>query len=193
VFTRTRGDAKLARLTSEIVSVRSADGFDRRVLVENRIRSGFPGANQPEYAPDGRRIVFFAVVHGLSPPGIYTMRPNGSHKRLLRSLSPLTFDVVDLDYSPNGRQIVFQRLVPRWGIVGMEMMRSNGSHRKPVPCSDLDGVAYSPRGGSFVAGDEGFIRWFDRRAVGPFGCGGIPATTGPGYASNPSWQPLPGG
>jgi dipeptidyl aminopeptidase/acylaminoacyl peptidase len=193
VFTRTVGGDR-SEPRSSIVSVRSADGSDLRVLADARRNLGStPGAERPEYAPNGKRIVFFAVMFGLSPPGIYTMRPNGSHKQLLRRLSYRNWILISLDYSPDGRHIVLQRRVDNWGIVGTEVMRSDGSHPKAVPCPDLDGVAYSPDGEQFVAGEDGSIHTFQAGIANTLGHCGIPATGGPGISFDPSWQPLPSG
>ena len=194
VFTRKDGGR-----AKTIVSVRSADGSDPQVLAgENRFRS-YPGSFDPEYAPDGSRIVYVAVEYryrGSTPPrpGIYTMRPDGSHKRLLLSV-PVEFadGLSSPDYSPDGSHIIFQRYVKKWGITGTEVMRSDGSDRKALPCGEISGPVYSPNGGLLAFTRFNNIQTW--RTHPPDFCGGSPATTyGQDYfAGEPSWQPLPGG
>ena len=194
VFTRKDGGRG-----KTIVSVRSADGSDPQVLAGENLFRSYPGSFDPEYAPDGRRIVYVAVEYGGSTPpprpGIYTMRPDGSHKRLLVSV-PLEFAdrLSSPDYSPDGTHIIFQRYVKRWGITGTEVMRSDGSDRESLPCGEILGPVYSPNGGLLA-----FTRFNNidtARSHPPHDpCDGSGATTyGEGYfAAEPSWQPLPGG
>ena len=195
VFTRTIG-GDLSNPRSNIVSVRSADGSDPRVLVRTKQWfSGFPGSTQPEYSPDGRHIVYYGASYP-AKPGIYTMHPDGSHKRLLARVSANDgFYVGNPDYSPDGRHIVFQRPVKRWGIDGTVVMRSDGSHRKPLPQGGLIRPVYSPNGGRFAATYSNDIYTLRAHFTEPVDNDMLPATMygEDDFATEPSWQPLPSG
>jgi Tol biopolymer transport system component len=83
----------------------------------------------PEYAPNGKRIVFAAPFRGKR--GIWTMRRNGSR---LRRLTNEKSDFAP-DYSPDGRNIVFTRGADFLS-TPIRVMRADGSHEHGIPTPD---------------------------------------------------------
>jgi Tol biopolymer transport system component len=103
----------------------------------------------PAYSPSGKSITF---VRATGPkPGIYRIKPNGTH------LDRLTADPSDTEpaFSPSGRKIVFTRgggVPEKRGPLppgpDIWIMRANGTHAHPLtedPATD-DFPAFSPNG-----------------------------------------------
>lgn len=164
VFTRGASDP-----AANIVSVRSADGGDLRVLAR------ITGPALPKYSPDGRRIVY---ENGVS---LWDMRPDGSHKRRLTRPSGKYEDTF-ADYSPDGKHIIFQRGPYPY------VMRSNGSHVHRVGCGEV----YSPSGGK-VAWNGALQGGGNEIFTGTTSCAEAFQVTHDALSYEPSWQPLPNG
>ena len=78
----------------------NADGSDPVLLMDR--------ANEPDWSPDGHRIVFTSNRDGNTE--IYVMNADGTDPRRLTDYSGPDFDA---DSSPDGRMIAFQREVQR--------------------------------------------------------------------------------
>jgi Tol biopolymer transport system component len=163
-----------------LIATIRVDGSDERVVA----RGNF---GPVEYSPNGRRILYIKDCR------VWTMRPDGSHKhQLTHSASELPCDNSP-DYSPDGRHIVFERRSR------LHVMRSDGSHAHALNCGrPASQPQYSPNGRKLV--------WTGRIGQGQSASSDIFTSTlrctdpfrvtryaGVGGASEPSWQPLPGG
>jgi Tol biopolymer transport system component len=85
------------------IHVLDADGSDPRRITPMRLNAG-----NPDWSPDGKRIVFNSSYEGQAAVEIYTVRPDGSGLRRLRRepKEAFSFDPV---WSPDGRRIAFVR------------------------------------------------------------------------------------
>lgn len=81
----------------------------------------------PDWAPNGRRIVFSAAGSPDQGAPIKIIHPNGSHQRRL-SHDAQGFRDFDPNYTPDGRHLVFARCKPHDGVCAIWKMRLNGSH-----------------------------------------------------------------
>jgi TolB protein len=77
------------------------DGSDLRQITPLRLNAG-----NPDWSPDGKRIVFNSSYEGQGRVDIYTVRPDGSGLRRVRRepKGSYSFDPV---WSPDGRRIAF--------------------------------------------------------------------------------------
>jgi TolB protein len=184
-----------------------ADGTKRRRLLTGSSRTG-TGVGDPEYSPNGRRIVFGGRPNGKRKSGIWTMRPNGS--RLRRLTDPESADSSfdsDPDYSPDGRHIAFVRFADidgtgRFYSSVVYLMRADGSEQHPIPRTEGNGrPAFAPAGDRIAVAPVGLLygQCGEMFTISPAGSDPLdvtdvcPDTPGPGgVASWPSWQPLPG-
>ena len=74
----------------------SASGQDLQRLTDN------PGRDaDPAWSPDGKLIAFDSKRKGDARPGVYVMRPDGTHVQRLR------FDAVTPRWAPDGRSLAF--------------------------------------------------------------------------------------
>jgi len=85
----------------DVVIVR-ADGSRVRRLTHDR-RSGYP-----LWSPRGARIVYTHFARSFGSASLWSMRPDGTHKRRLLRPSPGTIDVAT-SFSPHGARLLFAR------------------------------------------------------------------------------------
>ena len=187
-----------ARRGSKIETVSATGGSKPRMLVSARRGRG-EGVNDPEYSPDGKRIVFSGVPPGEKRQGIWTMRRNGTQFRQLTDPRRVDRDAGDAHptVAPDGRHVVFERSIRR----SRELVRVGiDGKRERLLKFYVESPAYAPSGRS-VAGtywpfapascSEIFVAGVNASS-GRFvtnNCGQAPS--GLSGAATPSWQPLP--
>jgi Tol biopolymer transport system component len=113
-----------------IVKVRT-DGTESVRLTSGR------AARDPAFSPGGKRIVFAGRPKQEAPSGIWVMRRDGTHKRLLANEArdpENELDYVHPDFDPDGSHIVFERLVCiSHGCDSNDvLMRSNGRRKRSI-------------------------------------------------------------
>jgi TolB protein len=81
------------------IYVLDADGSNLRRITPVRLNVG-----NPDWSPDGKRIVFNSSYEGQAPPEIYTVRPDGNGLRRLRR-EPKESYSLDPVWSPDGGRI----------------------------------------------------------------------------------------
>ncbi len=159
-------------------------------------------ATDPEYSPDGKRIVFAGSPNGRED-GIWTVRPDGSHlRRLTYPGGRGNYDQTPT-WSPNGKHIVFLRCDtgPTHGCEGdVYVMRPDGSDEHPLRRLDADYFpAFSPNGRRIALTDfqnetctdvYTITLWGTKRREVTHNC---PNPWEEAFAVDPSWQPVPGG
>jgi Tol biopolymer transport system component len=77
------------------------DGSDLRQITPLRLNAG-----NPDWSPDGKRIVFNSSYEGQGRVEIYTVRPDGSGLRRVRREPRMSYSF-DPVWSPDGRRIAF--------------------------------------------------------------------------------------
>ena len=171
----------------KIVFERIGVGIFVMRLDDLRTRFVTTGGYAPAWAPNGRHIVF--TEDNGTGGGLASIRPDGTHERVLTSPS----GSYDLDlfpaYTANGRTIYFDRW-PDGGHQKVMKMGAFGGHLRRVPVSTPDGTLYSPapapEGGCLVGasyrGDVGTLYARGRRCP-------VRGWLRQGAAA--SWQPLP--
>jgi TolB protein len=82
----------------------------------------------PDWAPDGRRIVFSADGGPNRGAPIKIIHADGSHEHRL-SHDAKGFRDYDPHYTPDGRHLVFARCKPNDGVCAIWKMGLNGSHK----------------------------------------------------------------
>jgi len=87
-----------------------SDGSDLRLV--RRMPRKWPGAGEPDWSPDGKRLLFstFCAFGGCGQPPtgaqLFTVKPNG---RSLKKLTDLPGNSYQPAWSPDGKKIVFAR------------------------------------------------------------------------------------
>lgn len=205
VYNRYRANAP-PRLRGVIYAIR-ADGTHKRLVFAGRHVPETPG-----YSPNGKRIVFSGKPNHRAW-GIWTIRPDGG------GLRPVTTDPNSYgvgsdhypDWRPDGKKIAFLRYTdsdPRMPSGPVKFVRPDGSGIHATGASGGGArFLYSPSGDQLVSGALGgpypYLSDCGDVFTEPVGGGERTIVTdncatyengGPtGFASNPSWQPLPGG
>jgi Tol biopolymer transport system component len=118
--------------SSQIFSV-ARPGAEARKLT-----SGGNGYN-PDYSPDGRRIVFERRFGGMSPDSLFTMGSDGSSPAAVRttcSADPCLGDSSPA-WSPDGNQLVFERAfgpIVKDNAAGLDLVTANadGSNEQVI-------------------------------------------------------------
>ncbi len=161
-----------------------------------RLTSG-QGASNPVFSPSGRRIVFEGEARKRSQNGIWSMRRDGTHKRLLANQEDSGGFYDHPDFDPDGSHIVFEQCY--WAGHDCDtdniLMRSNGRRKhviaggeKPVFSPDGTQIAAVTVSCDYITED------CDSRVVRypRHGDGGRAVFGGPNdWVSSPSWQPIP--
>ncbi len=158
-------------------------------------------ASVPEWAPNGRHIVYVRLncPSTASPSGIWIMRADGTHKEPLYTSA--RFSTTDSPhYTASGRAIIFARCRLANGCSETQWMRMGafgGNLRQlPIP-SNFFGVQPAPEGSCFVA--WGWRAHGAENEAQNIRTSGLRCPVGdwltdyhwPRGASHPSWQPLP--
>jgi hypothetical protein len=137
------------------------DGTHLRRVSRPPRRYGFGVDDSPDWRPDGRRIEFLYCYEERCGGGLYSVRSDGSDRRLL---APSSYSGV---YSPSGHRVALYSL------------GYDGAHQN-VKCADIFIVPaperpWHPQVPSLTHNCEGFF-W---------------QTHFTGLAMGPSWQPIP--
>jgi Tol biopolymer transport system component len=113
-----------------------------RLMIINTDGSGLHGllpdadAFDPDWSPDGKHIAMTLVMHsgGLDFGNIATVRPDGTHLRLLTHETAGVSNAFQPDYSPDGRHIVFTE----GDATGCHLIitDANGHHRRQLQTVD---------------------------------------------------------
>lgn len=83
------------------IYVLDADGSNLRRITPMRLNAG-----NPDWSPDGKRIVFNSSYEGQAAVEIYTVRPDANGLRRLRREPTDSFSLAPV-WSPNGKRIAF--------------------------------------------------------------------------------------
>jgi Tol biopolymer transport system component len=195
-----------------IVMTHGWDGAGDIVIVRTdgsepvRLTSG-KQARDPVFSPDGSRIVFVGKPTKASQFGIWVMRRDGTHRRLLPANTG--GDNQRPDFSPDGSHIIFERCIDDGHECDYDtvIMRSDGRFKRVIEGAWGQEPAFSPNGARIAV-----VRRFDcvdlydlcgsRVFTVARGGGDTQVVTQPdapldGFThfpldSSPSWQPIPG-
>ena len=187
VFTRAQLGQKGQPPGPNHIYVMKANGNGQKRLVKSRYN-----ADQPDWSPNGRRIVFASLIGSNTTASLFTIRPNGKGKRKLTNAGD------NPDWSPNGKQIAFERYLSG-GRAKIFVMTAKGKRAHAIgPAGDLKGnnAAWSPDGKEIA-----FVGFNQERFIGIFkmnadGTNTVQLTVGgkagdfAGNDSNPDWRPL---
>lgn len=101
------------------------DGSELQQITPLRLNAG-----NPDWSPNGNRIVFNSSYEGQHEAEIYTVRPDGSHRRRIlgQPEDQFAFEPV---FSPNGRRIAYTK-TSRRGLPHIWTMRANGADRRQL-------------------------------------------------------------
>jgi TolB protein len=173
------------------------DGSQLRKVTLPKLRAAEDG--QPQWSPDGRRIVFVRVNVTAVPRdrrAIFVVNVNGTG---LRRLTPWRLDAGDgPDWAPDGSRILF-RSPDSDQFVGSKIYEINpdGSALRQLsrfPASTaLYSSSYSPDGTSIVLGKSGVAGQADVYVLRRDGTGAAAVTRTPSWDSSPDWGPVGAG
>jgi Tol biopolymer transport system component len=106
------------------------DGGDTRKLTTYRLEV----AVKHDWAPNGRQITLTsrADYPDHKSPNVATIKPDGSHPRLLTHHSGGESGAFTGSYAPNGRRIVFRFENPDRERFRLFKMHPDGTHRKLI-------------------------------------------------------------
>lgn len=138
--------------------IANADGSDPRQLTPDD-----PGSDNfwPRFAPSGRRILFTNCLGDDCDGGIGSVRPDGTHLRLVKPNSGESYNMADL--SPGGGRMAYMR----WHVDGVKMAiyvsDADGENEQRITPPRLQGwnPDWSPLRGRILFASEVF---FDRPA-----------------------------
>jgi Tol biopolymer transport system component len=97
------------------------------------------GGYGPDFAPNGRRIAYTNNPPGAPPARIVTIRPDGTHRRVL------IVNARDAAFSPNGKLIVFDRYDGQHD--QLWIAHADGTHQRQIThdAIDHDDPSWQPR------------------------------------------------
>lgn len=167
------------------------DGSQLRKVTLPPLRTAEDG--QPQWSPDGRRILFQRVNFTAKPQdhrAIFVVNVNGTG---LRRLTPWKLDAGDgADWSPDGSRILF-RSPDSDKFVGSKIYEINadGTGLRQISrfpnSTALYSSSYSPDGESIVFGKSGVNGQADVFVMSTDGTGATPVTRTPAWDSSPDW------
>ncbi len=124
-------DLNSPRLASAIFTV-ELDSLDTHRITPWRLNAG-----NPDYSPDGRRIVFNSAWEGQTHSSLYTVTPDGTAMRRLNH--PGKHYTFEPKFSPSGNQIVYV-VAGRATTVHLARRTIGGAVRKRITRDTLRGV-----------------------------------------------------
>ena len=160
------------------------DGSDQRTLV------GEGQGSSPEWAPNGRHIAYIGSTPGEHGPGIWTMRPDGSHRREV--YFPGGHGIHGIfgspHYAPDSRSIVFTQADPE--VIMKVGAFGNNPHEVNSEPINRAGSQISPDGSCLLGMVGPPSNVFAKGSQCPT-AGWLTNDRQPVYAYELSWQPLP--
>ena len=147
-------NGRIALESGACIKTMKPDGSARRNL--SSCRSGAGGASSSEWAPDGRRLLFFRFPPFTGQPAI--MRADGSGERSL----PIPVDppfLGAMSFSPDGRHFAFTRQAPStaWPPSTVWVATLNGRENRSLRAGWLP--RWSPNGRTIAYVDPDKSTW----------------------------------
>jgi Tol biopolymer transport system component len=192
-FARASGeiDANGAIEHVEIWIMRADGSHPRRITMPPSRRME---DNQPQWSPDGRRIVFRRIHVASDKRAVFVVNVNG---RGLRQLTPWRLNAGDgPDWSPDGSRILF-RINDTSAFTESDLgtVRPNGSGLRRIthfpPSQIVLSASFSPDGRSIVVGLGGVDGQPDVFVMRADGTGIRPVTRTAAWDSAPDWGSAP--
>jgi Tol biopolymer transport system component len=196
------GGGRLVMVRNGNIVVIRSDGTERvRLTSGEGARNPVYSPDNPVFSPDGRRIVFEGQARKRSRSGIWSMRRDGTHKRLLADPEDGVFGgfYYHPDFDPDGSRIVFEHCDFAGHTCDTDniLMRSNGRRKHVIRGGEKP--VFSPDG-TRVAGvrvtcdyyTEVCQSWVISYGPNAHGTQIVTQDRGPrDWVSSPSWQPIP--
>jgi Tol biopolymer transport system component len=156
-----------------------------------RLTSGW-AARDPVFSPGGKRIVFAGAPREERERGIWVMRRDGTHKRLLAAEGG---DYMHPDFDPDGSHIVFHSLsncISHTCDDLVILMRSDGRRKRVISDTAKEPV-FSPNGhriaAAWVSCDA--LKMTCKSKLVSFDRDGTDGRVVTDSIRSPSWQPIP--
>jgi TolB protein len=128
-FVYVRANSKPGGLHALFVA--RSDGTGQRQITSWSLDAG----DNPDWSPNGKRILFRSAESGAKQSQIYVVRPDGSGLRSLTRFRPGT-TVLSCSFSPDGKWITVAKS-GRGGEPDIFVMKANGTNIRPVTRSAL--------------------------------------------------------
>jgi TolB protein len=150
--------------------------------------------SDPQFSPDGTRIVFEKMLRADGPRALFTVDVSGAHGK---RLTAWTLDAGDNpDWSPDGRWILFRTHERHDGKQSqVDVIHPDGSGLRQLTRFKQDAIAtsssFSPDGQSIVYGTNGVAGNADLYVMRTDGSGMQRITRTKTWESAPDWGPHP--
>ena len=190
---RDHREARIAFVANAQLHTARADGSgDRRLTGGER-----SFVTSPSWSPNGKRIAF------ARDQGIFDVRPNGKHPRLLVRRAPAQVSASAPNYSPDGRRIVFARITDTQTAFGEQVViaKADGSSPRVIyrlpdsrSATNIDEATFSPDAKRLLLSESTLTRGHSshlrfRRSLHSIPSTGGKATLVAGGAASPSFSP----